>query len=39
MGAKSLGLGKVISLLAISPFVQCTGDGEYDSLDKCSYKL
>lgn len=39
MRAKSLGWGKVDSLLAISPFVQRTGDGEYDSLDKCSYKL
>lgn len=39
MRAKSLGRGKVNSLLAIGPFVQCTGDSGYDSLDKCGYKL
>lgn len=39
MRAKSLGWGKVDSLLAISPFVQWTGDVGYDSLDKCGYKL
>lgn len=31
MRANSLGWGKVDSLLAISPFVQCTGDIGYDS--------
>lgn len=38
MRAKSLGWGKVDSLLAISPFAQCTGDRRYDSWDECSYK-
>lgn len=39
MRAKSLGWGKVDSLLAISPFVQRPGDVRYDSWDKCGYKL
>lgn len=39
MRAKSLGWGKADSLLAISPFVQCTGDIKCDSLDKSVHKL